>query len=72
MIIEGKEACHIPGMSSKLCGQEHIERYRFAAQLVKKKRVLDVACGVGYGAGTMARSDLEEIVACNILLENIT
>lgn len=28
----------------------HLDRYRFAAQRVKGKRVLDCACGTGYGA----------------------
>lgn len=28
----------------------HIERYRFAARHIKGKRILDIACGSGYGA----------------------
>ena len=30
--------------------REHAERYKFASRFVKGKRVLDIACGVGYGS----------------------
>jgi SAM-dependent methyltransferase len=35
---------------------EHIHRYAFAAELVRDKRVLDAACGEGYGAAHLART----------------
>lgn len=39
-------------------GQEtlalHVARYRFAAEHVRGKRILDCACGVGYGTALMA------------------
>jgi ubiquinone/menaquinone biosynthesis C-methylase UbiE len=34
---------------------EHIARYCFAARLAKNKRVLDVACGLGYGSAELAK-----------------
>lgn len=34
---------------------EHYQRYRFAARLVKGKRVLDAACGEGYGSCLLAK-----------------
>ena len=34
--------------TSELWG-EHRSRYRFAAQFVERKRVLDIACGAGFG-----------------------
>lgn len=40
----------IPGISLQETVQEHIDRYKFALGYVKGKRVLDVACGVGYGS----------------------
>jgi ubiquinone/menaquinone biosynthesis C-methylase UbiE len=33
---------------------EHIHRYRFAQELVKGKKVLDLACGEGYGSFMLA------------------
>ena len=35
---------------------EHIHRYAFAGELVRNKRVLDAACGEGYGAAQLART----------------
>lgn len=40
----------VPGKSGDRIEADHIERYKFAAQFVKEKSVLDVACGVGYAA----------------------
>ena len=34
---------------------EHLHRYAFASQFVKGKRVLDLACGEGYGTYMLAR-----------------
>lgn len=33
---------------------EHFQRYAFAAELVKNKKVLDAACGEGYGSAHLA------------------
>ncbi len=41
---------------------EHVVRYRFAAQLVEGKRVLDVACGAGYGCATLSNAGAAEVV----------
>ena len=35
---------------------EHLHRYAFARELVAGKRVLDAACGEGYGAALLAGS----------------
>jgi SAM-dependent methyltransferase len=35
---------------------EHLHRYAFASELVAGKRVLDAACGEGYGAALLAES----------------
>lgn len=40
----------IPGITSIRVEKDHFERYFFASKYVKEKRVLDIACGVGYGA----------------------
>ena len=40
----------VPGNSGKRIAADHYERYRFACSYVKKKRVLDIACGSGYAA----------------------
>jgi len=35
---------------------EHIQRYAFAGELIKDKKVLDAACGEGYGSAHLARN----------------
>ncbi|MEK7579312.1 MAG: class I SAM-dependent methyltransferase [Patescibacteria group bacterium] len=42
----------IIGESSERTEAEHQARYAFATAFVKGKRVLDIACGTGYGAPT--------------------
>ena len=39
---------------------EHIARYRFAKEFVTGKRVLDIACGEGYGAAALAKAGAHE------------
>ena len=34
----------------------HLERYRYAARQIRPGRVLDIACGVGYGSQLLAQS----------------
>ncbi len=45
----------IPGEVDPDLWNEHRSRYLFAARLCRNKRVLDVGCGTGYGAGDLAR-----------------
>ncbi len=39
----------VPGKTPETVYREHIDRYEFAAGLVRGMTVLDVACGAGYG-----------------------
>ena len=34
---------------------DHLERYRFATELARGRRVLDVGCATGYGTAKLAR-----------------
>jgi SAM-dependent methyltransferase len=45
---------------------EHIARYRFATGFVRGKRVLDVACGEGYGASSLAKAGASSVVGVDI------
>src|SRR5438552_8798835 len=49
---------------------EHIGRYRFAAEAVRGKRVLDVACGSGYGCAILAET-AAEVVGVDISAEAV-
>ncbi len=45
----------LPWMEGAQPHYEHLHRYVFAAHLVKGKKVLDLACGEGYGTYMLAR-----------------
>lgn len=44
----------VPGQVDQDLYNEHISRYAFANRLARNKRVLDIACGMGYGSAALA------------------
>ncbi len=48
---------------------EHIYRYRFAAQFVRGKRVLDIACGEGYGTAALMKAGAPQVIGIDISAE---
>ena len=48
---------------------EHIHRYRFAVPLVRGKRVLDIACGEGYGAAALLRAGAASVTGVDVSAE---
>jgi SAM-dependent methyltransferase len=50
----------------ELVHAEHLARYRFAAQLARSRRVLDVACGEGYGAQILAAGGASAVVGADV------
>lgn len=48
---------------------EHLHRYAIALEFVKGKKVLDIACGEGYGVNLMAKSALQ---VTGIDIDNLT
>jgi SAM-dependent methyltransferase len=57
--------------SDLLVEQEHVSRYRFAGQYVSGLRVLDVACGSGYGAQMLASSGATYVVGADLALGSL-
>lgn len=51
--------------------QLHILRYVFAANFVKDKTVLDIACGTGYGTHYLSKKGAKLIIGCDIKGEYI-
>jgi ubiquinone/menaquinone biosynthesis C-methylase UbiE len=50
---------------------EHLVRYQLAAQLARGKRVLDIACGSGYGSKILAEAGAEKVTAIDKSSETI-
>jgi glycosyltransferase involved in cell wall biosynthesis/SAM-dependent methyltransferase len=68
-IVPGSKTCE-PLFAQKMY-QEHIARYLFAAQLAKGRNVLDMGCGVGYGARTLALRGAARVVAFDVAADAI-
>lgn len=56
----------IPGDHSKRMEQDHIARYEFASHYVQNLRVLDIACGVGYGTAILANAGAKHVDGVDI------
>ena len=61
----------IPGKSSKKIEEDHLSRYDFASKFVKDKRVLDIACGVGYGSKILSDAGALIVDGVDISKESI-
>ncbi len=59
----------IPERSHARTFWEHVARYQFARRYARGKRVLDVACGEGYGAAALARSGASSVVGVDVSAE---
>ena len=56
----------IPERSDAVTFWEHIYRYAFASHFVKGKRVLDIACGEGYGTAALLGAGAAQVVGVDI------
>lgn len=56
----------VPEVSDGRTFWEHIYRYAFACRRVQGKRVLDVACGEGYGAAALLRAGASSVIGIDI------
>jgi SAM-dependent methyltransferase len=57
MVPEGSGACTF---------WEHVFRYRFASRFANAKRVVDVACGEGYGSYAMCKAGATSVIGFDI------
>ena len=60
MVLEWTSERYLPFVDPKICGAEihyeHLHRSYFALYFVKDKKVIDLACGEGYGCYTLSKS----------------
>jgi len=61
----------LPGAFGKRMEADHFERYRFSAAYVKGKKVLDIACGVGYGAPLLIEAGASDYTGVDLSEETI-
>lgn len=61
----------VPGKAGSRIEADHLERYYHAVKSASKKRVLDIACGVGYGAPLFMEAGAKEYVGVDISDESI-
>ena len=62
----------VPEKAADVTFWEHIYRYRFATQFVKGKRVLDIACGEGYGSAALQKAGAANVIGVDISEEACT
>lgn len=60
----------VPDKSPDRIRDDHLSRYKFAQGFVKGKKVLDIACGVGYGS-MMLKEVASFVVGVDISEDNI-
>ena len=65
-VLEYSDERMIPESSGEDCFWQHIFRYRFAAKYVGKKRVLDIACGEGYGTSALQRAGAVSVIGVDV------
>jgi 2-polyprenyl-3-methyl-5-hydroxy-6-metoxy-1,4-benzoquinol methylase len=56
----------IPEISDESTFWEHVYRYAFASRFVSGKRVLDIACGEGYGAAALAKAGAAQVIGVDV------
>jgi len=56
---------YVPWADDTVTGYEHLHRYRLAKEFVKGKKVLDLACGEGYGSFMLAE-EANEVIGIDI------
>jgi ubiquinone/menaquinone biosynthesis C-methylase UbiE/glycosyltransferase involved in cell wall biosynthesis len=61
---------YVPELDSPEISYEHWHRYQFASPFVENKRVLDIACGEGYGSYFLSKN-AKEVVGVDISPESI-
>lgn len=62
----------VPGFCDELLEAEHRERYVFAAEHATGKKVLDIACGSGYGSRILADRGAAEVTGVDLSAEAVS
>lgn len=64
-VVQGKAPDHL--------WDDHVNRYRFASKYVEDKRVLDIACGSGYGSHILeTQGKAKKVIGVDLSAEAVT
>lgn len=66
LVLEPTGERMVPENSDLFTFWEHVYRYAFASRFVSGKRVLDIACGEGYGAASLQKADAAQVIGVDI------
>ncbi len=61
----------VEGETHKRLWDDHVARYELAARYVDQRRVLDIACGTGYGSRLLREAGAAQVWGVDIALEAI-
>jgi SAM-dependent methyltransferase len=61
----------MPGVSDPCTYWEHIARYRFAADFVRGRDVVDIACGEGYGTAGMRQAGARSVIGIDVAADAV-
>src|SRR5688572_17038072 len=61
----------IPEVADPHMFWEHVYRYRFAASYAPGRRVLDIACGEGYGSAALLKAGAASVIGVDISAEAV-
>jgi ubiquinone/menaquinone biosynthesis C-methylase UbiE len=65
-ILEPTGERMVPESADMFTFWEHVYRYAFASRLVPGKRVLDIACGEGYGAAALQKAGAAHVIGVDV------
>jgi SAM-dependent methyltransferase len=66
LVLEPTAERMVPENSDLFTFWEHVYRYAFASRFVSGKRVLDIACGEGYGAAALQKAGAAQVIGVDI------
>jgi 2-polyprenyl-3-methyl-5-hydroxy-6-metoxy-1,4-benzoquinol methylase len=66
LILEPTDERMVPESAGTSTFWEHVYRYAFASRFVRGKRVLDIACGEGYGAAALQKAGAAHVIGVDV------
>lgn len=66
LVLDPSDERMVPESADRSTFWEHVYRYAFASRFVAGKRVLDIACGEGYGATALQRAGAAQVIGVDV------